>query len=563
MKIAMPKRLFGCIILFSLVLMAAGGGMADEPSRVVIVPFKVHADRDLTFLQEGILEMLTSRLSWENKVVVVSREDTNEAIKDLPMPLNEEAARTIGARLQASHVLFGSLTMFGSSVSLDGKMVDVYQRRPTLTFFKQSDEIDKVIPQVNLFASEIQEKVFGRPVAVPQPVAPTPETPDIFAHPEKLLGQEPGDQAAVSDDKPAPAGVGGFVESGVQAPPAMVSPELWKSQNFNTVIKGIALGDVDGDRKTEVVFISDRRIYVHRHERQYLSKIWEEDGKRNQRFIGVDVADVNGNGRSEIFVTSIKGTGERLDSFVLEWNGDDFVRVSDDNPWYYRVINVPDLGPVLLGQKRRMDQLFADGVYQLTWRDGEYGPEERLALPEGINIFGFALGDVMNNGEQMIAAFDGGDHICLFSLSGEERWKSDERYGGNMNYLAFSSSSADDMVDRLYLPQRIFISDLDNDGKNEVIVCSNEGPLGRLFARFRQFKSGHVASLSWNDLKLTLNRRTAESSGYISDFAIGDFDHDGGDEVVAAHVGKQGTGLTSAGSSIIAYETPERSSSAH
>jgi TolB-like protein len=539
------NRLFGFIILFSFVLIAiaAGGGMADEPSRVVIVPFKMNADRDLSFLQEGILDMLTSRLSWENKVVVVAREDTNEAIKDLSVPLNEEIARTIGAKLQASHVLFGSLTMFGSSVSLDGKMVDVLQKRPTVTFFKQSKEADEVIPEINLFATEIQEKVFGRPVAVPQPVAPTPEPPGIFAHPEKLLTEKPGDQAAVSEDKPAPADVGGFVKSDAQAPPAMVSPEFWKSQNIETVIKGIALGDVDGDRKTEVVFISDRRIYVHRHERQRLSKIWEEDGKRNQRFIGVDVADVNGNGRSEIFVTSIKG--------------------SEGDPWYYRMINVPDLGLVLLGQKRRIDDLFADGVYQLTWRDGEYGPEERLALPEGINIFGFALGDVMNNGEQMIAAFDGGDHIRLFTLSGEERWKSDEPYGGSMNYLAFSSSSADDMVDRFYLPQRIFITDPDNDGKNEVIVCSNEGPLGRLFARFRRFNSGHVGSLSWNNLKLTQNRRTAEVSGYISDFAIGDFDHDGGDEVVIAHVGKQGTALTSAGSSIIAYETPERSSSAY
>ena len=43
-------------------------------------------------------------------------------------------------------------------------------------------------------------------------------------------------------------------------------------------------------------------------------KIWEKDGKRNQKFMAVDVADVNGNGRAEIFVTSVKGSGQSLDA---------------------------------------------------------------------------------------------------------------------------------------------------------------------------------------------------------------------------------------------------------
>ena len=548
----MRKRLFGFILLFSLVLIAAGGGMADEPSRVVIVPFKINADRDLSFLQEGILDMLTSRLSWENKVVVVAREDTNEAIKDVSMPLNEEIARTIGAKLRASHVLFGSLTMFGSSVSLDSKMVDVLQKRPTLTFFKQSKEIDDVIPHVNLLASEIQEKVFGRPVAVPKQVAQAQGRPDIYAHPEKLFGQGIGDQAAD----------GGFVESGAVSQAEMVSPVFWKSQNFKAVIKGIALGDVDGDGRTEVVFISERRVYVNRLEEQRFIKIWEKDGKRNQKFIAVDVADVNGNGRAEIFVTSVKMPAQIPDSFVVEWDGTGFGTVSEGDRRYYRVINMPDRGPVLLGQKGRREDIFGPGVYEMAWRNGEYESEQRLTLPKRVNIFGFAIGDVMNNGEQTIAAYDAADHILLYNRSGEEQWKSDDKYGGSMNYLEFSmhGSNADDMMDRLYLPQRIFIGDVDGDGKNEVIVSNNKGALGRLMSHLRRFSSGQIESLAWNDLGLALNRHTPKTSGYISDYAVGDFDHDGRDEVVVTQVGRQGTVITAARSSIIGYEFPQASS---
>lgn len=562
MKTEMRKRLFGFILLFSLVLITAGGGMADEPSRVVIVPFKINADRDLSFLQEGILDMLTSRLSWENKVVVVAREDTREAIKDVSMPLNEEIARAIGAKLQASHVLFGSLTMFGSSVSLDGKMVDVLQKRPTLTFFKQSEEIGGVIPQINLFAAEIQEKVFGRPVAVPKQVAQAQERPDIYAHPDKLLSQEAGDQAAVSGVKPAPAGVSGFEEVRDPAATTMTRTGSWKSQNFKTAIKGIALGDVDGDGRTEVVFIDDRHIHVYRFENKRFLKIKEIAGKRYQKFIGVDVADINGNGRAEIFVTSLKGSGQSLDSFVLESDGEGFKRISED-AWYYRVIEMPDQGKVLLGQKRRMNDPFVPGVYRLAWRNGKYESQERIRLPKGVNIFGFALGDIMNNGQQMIVAFDEGDHIRLFSPSGEEQWKSDEPYGGSMNYLESSSlGGRGDAAERLYLPQRIFVRDVNGDGKDEVIVASNEGTLGRLFARLRKFSSGRTVVLSWSGSEFVPIWQTAKMSGHVSDCAIGDFDHDGRDEVVAVHAAKQGTMVTAARSSIVAYEFAQPRSSA-
>ncbi len=547
------------MLLLSSTVIAAGGGMADEASRIVIVPFKINADRDLSFLKEGTVDMVTSRLSWGD-TVVVARADTDRALEDLSVPVNEEIARAIGAKLQADYVLFGSLTIFGNSISLDAKVVDVNQKRPTFTFFRQSQAIDEVIPQIDLLATQVNETVLGRPVSSQQPPGQEEEREAAYAHPESLLAEEPSDQANLLSKKPAPAAAPSLEESGVMAPDDTTSPGFWKSQNFKTFIKGIALGDVDGDSKAEVVFMSDRHIYVYRFENKRFLKIKEIGGKRHERFTGVDVADINGNGIAEVFVTTLKGTGLRLDSFVLEWNGDDFRRVSEHGYWYYRVINVPGRGDVLLGQKRKMDDLFVPGVYQLAWRNGEYGPEERLTLPKGTNIFGFALGDVMNNGQQMIVAFDEGGHIHLFTRSGEEQWKSDEPYGGSMNYLEFSIEVGGKDIERFYLPQRIFIRDLDGDGKHEVIMASNHGSLGRLFASFRRFTSGQMVCLSWKDLGLTPSWQTPKISGHISDYAIGDFDNDGKEEVIVAQVGKKGTAITSARSSIIGYELTQPSS---
>ncbi len=515
MKTKMQKRLFNLVLLLFAVVIAAEGAMAGEPSRVAILPFKINADRDVSFMQKGIVDMLTSRLSWEERVVVIGRDETDHALRDVSVPVNEEIARALGAGLRADHVLFGSLTIFGDSASLDARMVDVHQKRPTLTFFKQMKTIDEVIPRVNLLAAEINETVFARP-------ARARWTP--------------------------PAAAPGLAEPGGMEPAG-----FWKSRNFKIFIKGLSLGDVDGDGKTETVFISDRHIYVHRFENKRFLRIKEIAGKGSQRFIGVDVADINGNGRAEIFVTSLKGAGQRLDSFVLEWNGDDFRRVSKGDPWYYRVIHVPERGKVLLGQRRKLDEPFTPGVYRLAWSNGEYEPEEPLTLPKGINIFGIALGDVMNKGQQMIAAFDGSDRIRIFSPSGEEKWKSVEPYGGSINYLEIRSQHGGD-TDRLYLPQRIYVQDVDGDGDHELVVVSNQGLLGRLFSRYRKFTSGQIVSLSWKNIGLTMNWQTPKVSGCISDYAIGDFDNDGRDDILAAVVVAPGTIVTDARSSIIGYD---------
>ncbi|MDY6836410.1 MAG: VCBS repeat-containing protein [Thermodesulfobacteriota bacterium] len=575
MKADRKRRCYGFVLLLSLLFLATSGATAREPYRLVIVPFKINADRDLSFLKEGILDMLTSRLSVEGKVAVISRGETAAGLRKTPGPVNEPAARTLGQNLKADYVLFGSLTMLGESLSLDGKLLDVHGKRPVVTLFKEGRKIDEVIPQISLFAKEIKEKVFGVPVTAAPKIAETPAEaprPGIYAHPETLLASEPREEVASSKPEPAPTLERGFaepapsVQEGGFAEPPGTSPAykkpsaFWASRNFRATINGIALGDVDGDQKTEVVFITDRRVFVHRFQDQGLVKVWEKSGDRGCRYIAVDVGDVNNNGLAEIFVTNVKNPGDRLGSFVLEWDGRAFKRISEDANWYYRVADLPYQGRVLLGQKRAMDEPFADRVSALTWQNGEYQPQEPVTLPKRANLFGFAQGDVTNKGLQTTVAFDREDHLRLFSLSGDEKWRSGEVFGGSMNYVE-SWVKNSDIADRLYLPQRIYVLDLDGDGKQEVVVPSNEGQMGRLFAKLRSFSSGHMTSLAWNGLTLVPELQTPKLEGYISDFGIGDFDNDGAKEVVVAHVGKARIPVFGGvSSSIISYEITGASS---
>jgi len=109
-------------ILFGFTFVTSGEAFA-KPVKVAIVPFRVNAEKDLSYLKDGIVDMLSSRLYWEDKVTVINRQAVEKAAEAVAGTLNESTARKLGSGLGADYVLFGSLTVFGNSVSIDARMV--------------------------------------------------------------------------------------------------------------------------------------------------------------------------------------------------------------------------------------------------------------------------------------------------------------------------------------------------------------------------------------------------------------------------------------------------------
>jgi len=303
------------LISLIVVVMMFGSlqSVAAEVDRVAIVPFKVNAEKDLSFLRDGIVDMLTSRLSVENKVSVLSREEIANVLKTVSPPMNESKAREIGSRLGVNYVLFGSLTVFGESVSIDAKMVDVSGAKPVLTFFNQSQGMDQVIPKINLFATDINEKVFGRAmpsqkvVATPQtkqtqtPQDQTPEDQtDVRTHPEKLFVGGFQDVDTQETQQPAP-GLGFLATQEARSK----SAQFWSSRNIKHRIIGIAIGDIDNDGNPETIILSEHAVEAYRFDNKRFLKVKILAEHHLDNFIGVDVADINANGTPEIFVTSL------------------------------------------------------------------------------------------------------------------------------------------------------------------------------------------------------------------------------------------------------------------
>ena len=135
---------------------------AAEPQRVALLPFKINAEKDLSYLQNGIFDMLSSRLADPGKVQVLSRAEIDAALADTTGPQDEAAARSLGQKLATAYVLFGSLTKFGDSFSIDAKMVDVTGAKPPVTVFGQSPDAGGIIPSSTRSSADINARVFGR-----------------------------------------------------------------------------------------------------------------------------------------------------------------------------------------------------------------------------------------------------------------------------------------------------------------------------------------------------------------------------------------------------------------
>ena len=545
------------ISIFAITTLFFKFSSAAEPKRIALLPFKINAEKDMTFLQNGIFDMLTSRLSKDDEVVVVSRQEAEKAAEAIGglAAVDESSARRLGSGLNADYTLFGSLTVLGNSISIDAKLVDVTGSTPTTSFFEQSQDLGGVITKINGIAAQINTSVFGRQPEVAQkktaPAAPPPKTAPkdaAQAHPEKLVK---GHGTTEGEGSP-------FITMTDREEEEEAFQKFWRSASFKHLINGIALGDVDRDGKMETVVVTPDEVIIYRAESGKFYKVQEIKESGSRYYIGVDVADINENGYAEIFVTALTATRQSINSTVFEYDGTDFQKIVDGSSFYYRVADVPGRGKILLGQKHRMAKPFSGRIYDMIWQNSQYTPEAEIKTPREVQVMGFSLGDILNNKQETAALYRPDDRIQIIDAEGKEMWSSSERYGGSTLYSLGEKERRSQVDNPIYSPMRLLVTDANGDGETEMIVVKNHDIAGGHTERFRKYKNAHFESMMWDGLGLQTRWRTRKISGFIRDYALGDFDNDGKIELVAAVIISEGAVVlvTEPKSTIIAYELP-------
>jgi TolB-like protein len=547
------KRIYFYLIL--IIFFLATSTSAADVKRVALIPFKINAKEDLTYLRDGINDMLTTRLSQNERITVIQRSEVEQAVgaAALSGAITEAEARGIGSKLGAAFVMTGSLTVLNENVSIDAKMIDIAGHRPTMAFFEQADSLGEVITKINTMASQINAGLSGQAaVATAAPAQRQPEQPtsreqearelDRHAHPEKLLKQ----------GRPDAEGGSPFIMSNEAS---SLGGGYWKSPTFKHPLHGLAIGDVNGDGLIETVLISDHAVIIYGNRDGRFFKIADIPENKSINLISVDVADINENGTPEIFATALNAQRNGLNSYVLEFDGANYARIVENASWYFRVVRTPARGEVLLGQRHRRKDAFAGAVEEMEWRGGDYVPRDPVRAPKPINVIGLALGDISGNREEYIVSFRDNDRLQIIDGSGQRVWTSSEKLGGGNLYYVIPKTDQGEVETRRYYPVPIRVHHIPGQPELEIMVPRNFEVAGKKLEQFRLFTGGQIESYVWDGMGLANKWHTRKLSGYIRDFAVGDFDNDGAQELIIALIQISGEViLTQARSNLVAYE---------
>jgi len=314
------------------------------------------------------------------------------------------------------------------------------------------------------------------------------------------------------------------------------------------------IGDIDGDKKNEIAYTSLNKVFVGRYEQGRFRRIAVFTGYKNDHFFTMDVADINGNGKAEIFVNNrVNGTAE---SYVLEYANGKLKPILKNSPWYYRVLNMP-YGRILAGQEGGTNTLFYGPVYRMKARNKTYVPDVPLGLPRRkVNILNFGLVRFAGQENENIVTINEDENLQILNRSGKSLWDSQEQFGGSIIYLKLDFQN--DIVDinsekkYYYVPPRILIADSNGDGQNEALVARAKLPvLASIMTSLRPLTKGSVYSLTFDNMALKENWHTPALGGYPVDYQIKDYNNDGSPDLVIAVILKAGETLFTESRSVI------------
>jgi hypothetical protein len=533
------------VMLLCLLSLSA---QAQSVKKVAITPLVVNAQTPMDYIREGVEDMLSSRLTWEDKVVVLNRPMVKQAVEKGKTPVDEARARELAKQLGADVVIWGSISVIGTSVSLDFSVLEPAAKQPPKKFFAQAKGMDEVILRVNEVSDQINAKVFGREETAVVSTTPAP----VAKRPEPGPASAPAPGGTQASGKP-PLNLKNFIINPLSPQIIMNAggfdmAGLWRSSILPYALVDLAFADLDGDGKVETVIISKNSVHIYRYVGDKFQVVKEIKGDRWDNYISVDVGDIHGTGHPQIFITNYRNDG--LKSLTYAWVQGDYKKIAHNVPYYLRINQLPMRGTVLLGQQTWGGKAFDDNIHILAWQKDRYVSVEKLKLPKGkgLTVFNFVMDDLAKNGMQEILYLNKDNRLTVLDDRNKVLYVSSEFYGGTVNLIddfdqpnLYSSTIMDEQAARHYIPARLIVVDsVVMPGRKEIIVNRNKGAFANILSRFRSYTSGEVLSISWDGAMMKENWRTQIIPDYLANYGVSDFKNNGQKQLVVGIVQSRG-----------------------
>ncbi|MBN2109019.1 MAG: VCBS repeat-containing protein [Deltaproteobacteria bacterium] len=564
------KRTCRRVLISALCCMLSAVAAEAKEVRLVLFPFEAHSAEDLSNVQSGIATMLPGRVSMPGQIIVLEPPGVKADAGQKPRVIPAAEQLAIAKKAGADYLLAGSITKMGAVISIDARLVNLAASDSPVPISVQSQGFDGIIPQLNILAQKARESVVGS-IAPAGPAAgslapddslyaqpgtrsrsyntASEEPQDVYQPPPRRPQSKPSRFDAEQPRRRYGAGPGALFESA----PA-----------FSAEIKGkplhaICSGDVNGDGKNELIAAGPELVNIYQLSGNSLTKIAEIPVGIDEHVVHVDAGDFNGNGIDELYVSCYET--QRARSFIVEFQQNQFIRIAQNQRWFYHVYKLSDASVRLIGQEAGTVSPFSGDIFSMEWKEGKLISREQFILPGSRGIYGFGEGDVDADGVTDFLVFDKGffntqPDLILVSATSKTVWRDTKNLGGTPNFFSVCTTS-NEIDQKENVPLRIICADISPDGRWAVIVGKNNRRGGSVVSKLFDFTEGQLQCLLWDGADLALNWSSPVIEDFVTDYLFDDIDKDGVREIIMLSSRSEGFGGASS-NQISMYKTVKK-----
>lgn len=426
-----------------------------------------------------------------------NREELKGSMQVLLMSrLNSEEIQATDRPSDADILIDPSYIAFGTVFSLDA-LVKTASGQFVDRVFVQGDTQNELIPSVVEMAKRLRYSI-------------------LKWHPELAAKAKAEKPLLVADVKAPVAPVKKESRKDVKAlqpPKAEKVPEKpWTSQRLAERYSFIASGLDRGADGVEIFAATERSLnfYLKGESLQFVS---ETQFEADEKIVGVDVADLEGNGTVEVYVSILKLGLPASQVYQLE--NRTLRKVKDNIPYLLRGIALDGKEKRIYAQRLDANTEFVGEVYQLVKGGDEYSVKNPIQLPLFGNLYNFGrFVDAKGKTHFVVTHPDG--YLLVYSKDKKQLWKSREKFGGSEVQLC-KAEKIDPLTQtpkpcNSYLPQRIQVT-----AAGEVIAARNTGIYFE--SDRRSYSKNALVKLKWDGAALQEKWRSTQSQGYLADFS--------------------------------------------
>ena len=149
-----------CLMVIAIMGLSLQIAAQQPPASVVILPFEIFSEKDLSYLQTEIPAVLKKSLEQAGARVLLL--DALSEPEWRKRTANIEGLKQLGLQTGADYVLWGSLTWIGQQFSLDLKLSEPLSEKRPRPFVAEGKGIENLSPTLDKLAKDLRLTIFKR-----------------------------------------------------------------------------------------------------------------------------------------------------------------------------------------------------------------------------------------------------------------------------------------------------------------------------------------------------------------------------------------------------------------